>query len=384
MRVLFVTSPGLGHLFPTVPLAQAFRAAGHRVRYATGGLSLGVAEAGFDVVDVTPGLDYLPVYVPQGNGTEAEGPTGHPMFAEDPEDAELATLFARVSGVMVDGALAAARAWSPDLVVAPPLQGAGPLLAAALGVPLVEPRLGSYDSGARLRTLLRAGMDPHWARHGVTGEPPATIPLTTLPPSLTALLPEDRRTPEARPVRPVPFNGGTVLPDWLAETPRQPRIAVTLGTIEAQWGGLAILGPLMEAARGVEAEFVLTLGGGDPALLTDVPPNVRLVDWAPLDLLLDTCVAVIHHGGSGTMLTAAAAGLPQCVIPRGSYQQTGADLLPARGIGIVAEPGTLGAAECRALLKDERLRDNAHQVRDELLAMPTPAETVGALVESLG
>lgn len=383
MRVLFVTSPGLGHLFPTIPLAQAFRAAGHRVRYATGGLSLAAAEAGFDVVDVTPGLDYLPVYMPQEPGA-ADGTAAHPMFAEDPEDAELATLFARVSGVMVDGALAAARDWAPDLVVAPPLQGAGRLLAAALRVPLIEPRLGSYDSGARLRTLLRAGMEPHWARHGVTDEPPATLPLTTLPPSLTALLPEDRRTPEAWPLRHVPYNGGAVLPDWLREPARGPRIAVTLGTIEAQWGGIAILGPLMEAARGLDAEFVLTLGGGDPELLKDVPPNVRLVDWAPLDLLLDGCEAIIHHGGSGTMLTAAAAGLPQCVIPRGSYQQTGADLLPARGIGIVAEPGTLGAAECRTLLDDVRLRVNARQVKEELLAMPTPAETVGRLVASIG
>ncbi|MCQ6556766.1 DUF1205 domain-containing protein [Streptomyces sp. C10-9-1] len=383
MRVLFVTSPGLGHLFPTIPLAQAFRAAGHRVRYATGGLSLAAAEAGFDVVDVTPGLDYLPVYMPEEPGA-SESTADHPMFAEDPEDAELAALFARVSGVMVDGALAAARDWSPDLVVAPPLQGAGRLLAAALRVPLVEPRLGSYDSGSRLHTLLRAGMEPHWARHGVTGGPPATVPLTTLPPSLAARLPEDRRTPAARPLRHVPYNGGAVLPDWLREPPRLPRIAVTLGTIEARWGGIAILGPLMEAARGLEAEFVVTLGGGDPALLSDVPPNVRLVDWVPLDLLLDGCDAIIHHGGSGTMLTAAAAGLPQCVIPRGSYQQTGADLLPARGIGIVAEPGTLGAAECRTLLKDGRLRENARQVRSELLAMPTPAETVGRLVGSAG
>lgn len=382
MRVLFVTSPGLGHLFPTIPLAQAFRAAGHRVRYATGGLSLAAAEAGFDVVDVTPGLDYLPVYLPQEDA--GDGPADHPMFAEDPEDAELATLFARVSGVMVDGVLAAARDWPPDLVVAPPLQAAGRLVATASRTALIEPRLGSYDSGARLKSLLRTAMEPHWARHSVTGEPLRTIPLTTLPPSLTALLPEDRGTPDARPLRHVPYNGGAVLPDWLSQPSRLPRIAVTLGTIEAQWGGIAILGPLMEAARGFDAEFVVTLGGGDPALLGEVPPNVRLVDWAPLDLLLDTCAAVVHHGGSGTMLTAAAAGLPQCVIPRGSYQQTGADLLPARGIGIVADFETLGATECRTLLKDAGLRENARRVQAELLAMPAPAETVGRLVEAIG
>ena len=37
MRALFVTSPGLSHILPTVPLAHALRAAGHQVLYATGG-----------------------------------------------------------------------------------------------------------------------------------------------------------------------------------------------------------------------------------------------------------------------------------------------------------------------------------------------------------
>ncbi|MFD0395282.1 hypothetical protein ACFQ3Z_36395 [Streptomyces nogalater] len=39
MRALFITSPGLSHILPTVPLAQALRALGHEVRYATGATS---------------------------------------------------------------------------------------------------------------------------------------------------------------------------------------------------------------------------------------------------------------------------------------------------------------------------------------------------------
>lgn len=34
MRALFTTTPGLGHLFPMVPLAWAFRCAGHQVLVA--------------------------------------------------------------------------------------------------------------------------------------------------------------------------------------------------------------------------------------------------------------------------------------------------------------------------------------------------------------
>ncbi|TDC41955.1 DUF1205 domain-containing protein [Actinomadura sp. KC345] len=386
MRALFVASPGLGHLFPTVPLAQALRAAGHDVRYATGGLSVAASDAGFTVVDATPGLDYLKVYMPDDTSAEEDGDPvdGNPMFAEDPEDAQLARLFARVSGVMVDGVLEAARSWSPDLVVAPPLQGAGALAASALGLPLAELRLGSYDSGSGLRAMLREAMDADYERHGVTGAPAATAPISVLPPSFTALLPPERRSRDAWPMRHVPYNGGAVLPGWLLERPARPRIAVTLGTIEAQWGGIAVLRPLIAAAGGVDAEFVVTLGGGDATLLGPLPDNVRTVEWAPLDALLESCAAIVHHGGSGTTMTAVAAGIPQCVLPRGSYQQTGGEVIPRRGIGLIADADSIGAAECQALLKDEGMRDAAEQAREELRSMPSPAELVPELVGFAG
>lgn len=378
MRALFVTSPGLGHVFPTVPLAHALRAAGHEVRYATGGVSLAVAEAGMNVVDVTPGLDYLPLYMP------ADDDGDNPMFAQDPEDELLAKLFGRVSGAMVDGVLAAARSWHPDVLIAAPLQGAGLLAATALGLPYVELPLGSYDSGKSLSTMVRDAMTAHYERHGVTGQPPKTIRLTSILPSLAALLPQDKQAKDALPMRYVPYNGTRVLPDWLTHPPERPRIAVTLGSIEAQFGGITMLAPLMVAAGDVDAEFVLTLGGGDVSLLGPLPGNVRVVDWVPLDALLETCAAVIHHGGTGTMLTAVAAGIPQCVVPRGSYQQTAGEAVPGRGIGITADSATLGAAECQTLLRDETMRDAALDARAELMAMPAPAELVPRLVEFAG
>ena len=54
MRVLFVVTPGVGHLFPMVPLAWALRAAGHEVLIATTGAGLVAANAGLAVTDVAP------------------------------------------------------------------------------------------------------------------------------------------------------------------------------------------------------------------------------------------------------------------------------------------------------------------------------------------
>ncbi len=54
----------------------------------------------------------------------------------------------------------------------------------------------------------------------------------------------------------LPYNGGAVLPDWVRTRPEQPRIAVSLGTISP----LAAIGPLVEMAEQMDAEFVLAIG----------------------------------------------------------------------------------------------------------------------------
>ena len=57
MRVLVVSAPGVGHVFPMVPLTWALRAAGHDVLVATSSDGLAVAEAGLPVVDALPGVN---------------------------------------------------------------------------------------------------------------------------------------------------------------------------------------------------------------------------------------------------------------------------------------------------------------------------------------
>ncbi|MGW5849821.1 nucleotide disphospho-sugar-binding domain-containing protein [Streptomyces sp. NPDC055254] len=371
MRVLFVNSPGLGHIFPCVPLAHALTAAGHDVLYAQGGDVDAVAAAGVNVVDVTPGLDYATVFRPE----EID-------FSVDGGDEFVAALFARVSGVTVDRVVEVARAWSPDLVVHSPLQGAGPLVARAIGVPAVSVVTGPADSAPRIGDLMRDHMKEHYLRHGVASEPAPGLRLNSIPPSLLELLPQRVRADDDVPVRYVPFNGNGELPGWLLEPPGRPRIAVTLGSIAGLWGGLAVLAPLVAAAADTDAEFVVTLGGGDPSLLGELPSNVRTVDWLSLGPLLRTCQGLIHHGGSGTSAVAMAAGVPQCVMPLSPDQKDNERAVVERGIAIGASAETIGTAEFHALLHDEGLRAAAAEVRDEAAAMPSPAALVGRL-ESL-
>ncbi|MYS67385.1 DUF1205 domain-containing protein [Streptomyces sp. SID5473] len=368
MRVLFVSSPGLGHIFPTVPLAHALTASGHEVLYAQGGDVGSVAAAGVNVVDVTPGLDYATVFRPE----EID-------FSVDGGDEFVSALFAKVSGVTVDRVLEVARSWSPDLIVHSPLQGAGPLAAGALGVPAVSVVTGPADSAPRIDGLLRDHMKEHYLRHGVAPEPAPGIRLNSMPRSLLELLPEQVRGADDVPVRYVPYNGNGELPGWLLEPPRRPRIAVTLGSIAGLWGGLAVLAPLVAAAADTDAEFVVTLGGGDPSLLGELPPNVTTVDWLPLAPLLAVCGGLIHHGGSGTTAVAMALGVPQCVMPLSPDQKDNERAVVERGIAVGAAAETVGTAEFRALLEDDGMRRAAAEVRDETAAMPSPAALVGRL-----
>ncbi|MEU1238185.1 nucleotide disphospho-sugar-binding domain-containing protein [Micromonospora aurantiaca] len=374
MRVLFIPSPGLSHILPTVPLAHALQAAGHHVRYAGGGEIHAVAEAGLCGVDASPGADYAKLFIPD----ETDGVD--PMHSDEAGVADLAAMFARVSGAVVNGALAFAKQWRPDLVVYTPTQGAGPLVAAALGIPCAELPLGPADGEEQLPSLIRAAMATDYERNAVGGSPGTRVRLMPMAPSIESLLPGPH-TPGAWPVRYQPYNGGAILPEWLVEAPARPRIAVTLGTIDARWGGIAQLAPFIEAAGSVEAEFVLTLGGGDEALLGKLPQNVRVIEWLPLGVLLESCAGIIHHGGSGTIMTALVAGVPQCVIPQGSFQNIGRDVLVKRGIGFSTSSAQLGPAECRRLLEDDSMREAARDAASEAATMPPVADLVPRLVQ---
>lgn len=181
----------------------------------------------------------------------------------------------------------------------------------------------------------------------------------------------------------LPHNGTMALPEWLSRPSDSPRIVVTLGSIEAMFDGIAVLAPLLSEAGRTDAEFVVTLGGGDPELLGELPGNVRLVEWIPLDALLATASAIIHHGGTGTMLTALACGVPQCVIPQGSYQRIAADAVEKAGVGVSAAPDSVGEVQFARLLEED-LRRRVREVRAEMLAMPTPSDVaarVTALIE---
>ncbi|MEU7180504.1 MULTISPECIES: nucleotide disphospho-sugar-binding domain-containing protein [Streptomyces] len=373
MRVLFAGPPFFGLLYPMVPLAQALRAAGHEVLMGTCGAAVGhTVRAGLPAVDCAPGLDPDARYAQLERDRRGKRPPTPGEGGEPPRGQG----FSFFSDEMADRMVTLARHWRPDLVVHTPNGVVGQLVAARLGIPSVLHAVGFGHTAAHVRMMNNA-LAGAYDRHGLTGPEPLAAWLDVTPPSMTATTEPDRWF-----LRHVPYNGGAALPEWLFTPTARPRVAVTLGTVRPVVDGVSPVRWVVDAARAVDAEFVLALGGADLADLGPLPENVRPVDWIPLNALLAAGDAVIHHGGAGTTLAALDSGLPQIVLGEGADRPANAAAVRDRGCGLVpAGPDACTPELVERLLTDEELRTQARAVAAEMAALPSPADLVGRLVE---
>ncbi|CAM5592555.1 MULTISPECIES: nucleotide disphospho-sugar-binding domain-containing protein [Streptomyces] len=377
MRVLVTTSHGAGHVFPPIALAHALRAAGHDVLFAVPGASCAhVARAGLHAFDSSPTADTEEIF---GRLLAERGMTFDRFRTDSPEAVTLAAeLFARTSEATVERTVEVATAWRPDLVLYTELQGAGPLVAALLGVPAVEHTISCHHF-RQISSRFGPWLAAVYRQYGLDGPPPppaATI--DTRPPSIATY------DLGGWPMRALPYTTGAMLPPWLLERPARPRVAVTLGTLRPQLSGVGELRTVVRAAGAVDAEFVLALGDAGPAELGPLPANVRAEGWLPLTALLATCTAMIHHGGNGTTLAGLGAGVRHLVLPGGADDYEVARILRARGVAMVSSPEAVDADLLRHLLTDDALLAAAAEVRDETAALPSPAAIVPRLEKLAG
>ncbi|MEV6116056.1 glycosyltransferase [Streptomyces sp. NPDC052109] len=392
MRILVTTSPGHGHTFATVPLTWAFRAAGHEVLFATAGRLPAdlpaVVGAGLHVAEIASRerMEALREQLRARTRAEADrlGLSPAQMAGRQIEEcrrarevrdgngwAFAARIFGPMSAGTLDGLVEVGLRWQPDLVVFESMQGGGPLVAALLGVPAVEHPIG-FARGPQVVDALAAYLAGDYARYGVR-PPRRSTALDVSPPSMGI------GPAYGRPMRYVPFNGGGLVGDWLAPRTGRPRIAVTLGTVlpEQGPGGFA---PVIETAARLDAEFLLTAEHARLAEYGPLPDNVRGCGYVPLRVLLESCDALVHHGGSSTTLTALDAGVPQLVLPHMSDHFINAEAVRRRGCGVVVEDTTAVADALGATLGDLALGAAAREVRAEMAALPAPAQVADELV----
>ncbi len=369
MRMLFTGPAAPTHVFPMVPTAQALRAAGHEVLFAAPAPFDRLRQAGFPIVEIGDGSSLRDSF-------EAVLPAGEPFRYARPhmtqdENLDLAAAaFAHASRPTVDGLLAVAEEWGADLLVHDSCLASAQLVAAKLGIPAALQNFG-LGSGLDMAGRLAGHFTDLYEKHGLAG-PAATTPLNIVPESLGG-------DPGGLRMRYLPYNGGGTVPADLLRRGTRPRVAVTLGTVIAGTDGLAAIGRLVAAAAGVDADFLLAVGGADLAELGPLPANVRPLPWVPLAELLRVCDALVHHGGSGSTLTGLQAGVPQLVLPQGADNFIAAETLAAAGAGLRAGSADVDTALLTRLVTDPGLHAAAARLRAENDALPTPAATVPAI-----
>ncbi|GGW82191.1 glycosyl transferase [Streptomyces lucensis JCM 4490] len=400
MRVLFIPLAAASHYYPMVPLAWALRAAGHEVCVAAQpAVADAVVRSGMQICPVGASFDLL-----GGLGEaqqELRRETGRSLagFGEMtaiPEDVRRRFVAARnaahtgAAAAMAGELVAFAGHWRPDVIVGDVVALAGPLLAGVLDVPLVYqawgpqlPAMARFPGhGAPVETWpgeLRA----LYERFGVPPRPVAgALTVDPCPPSLHV-----HELPHRLVTRFVPYNGSAVIPDWLRTPPRRPRVGVSwsVSNFAHLAGQKAPLATVVEALDGLDADLVVTAAAQDRDHLGPVPAGVRVEEGLPLNLLAATCSAVVDHAGAGTMLTVAAAGVPQVMLPQEPGQLRNAETVAAVGAGILIRGPQTDPARIRTavedLLTEGHWTEAARKLRDENAAQATPAQAARVIAD---
>ena len=385
MRVLVSAWAWPSHYLPLVPTLQALRAAGHDVLVASQPrLGETVRRSGLPFAACGADVDHEALRRRQMSGlTHADVPPAPPpgqsakVWTADEwlRVSKVFSVFAARSELMLDDLAGVARAYRPDLVLFEPTTYAGPLVAALLGVPAVR-HLHGVDLTYQAREVVPALIAPLAARLGLGAvDPLGDHTLDPCPPSMQ-IPTHVTRTVQ----RYVPYNGPAAVPPWLIGEPRRPRVCLTWGATTSSLGGGFAPPTVLDALSGERLEIVVAVTAADRERLGPQPAHVRVVESLALHLVLPSCAALIHQGGFGSTLTAAALGVPQLVLPQLVDQTFQAARLRATGsAAVLTAAETDGPAigeRVRALLDDPAYADAAAALRAEIAAVPAPADVV--------
>jgi UDP:flavonoid glycosyltransferase YjiC (YdhE family) len=374
VRLLFTFAGGAGHAEPLVPIATAAMAAGHAVAFAGRPYVVArLAERGFTVFPDTDD----PVEPP---------PEVTPLLEYDVEREERALRegFARFhGGRRVGVVLELCAEWRPDVIVCDEVDFGAMIAAERTGIPHATVLV--IAAGSLIRPeVVGEPLDLVRAEHGLPPDPDLTMParhlvLSPMPPSLRD--PALPLPPTAHSIRPGSLEPNEP-PSWVADL-SGPIVYFTLGTIFDMESG-DLIARALAGLRELPVDVVATMSPNvDPG---PQPPNVRIESHVTHAALFPHCAAVVSHGGSGTVVDAMAAGLPQVVLPMGADQPLNAARIEALGAGIVldvlrATPAEIGDA-VRTVLEEPAYRAAAERVRAEAWALPGPEHAV-ALLERL-
>jgi UDP:flavonoid glycosyltransferase YjiC (YdhE family) len=291
--------------------------------------------------------------------------------APGPEAAEL------FAGTRVDLTWDAAeqqvRRFRPDLLVCDPLDFVGPTVAASMGLPWA-----THGISGGLPPAFMSALTQRWHQQLAARRLAPTIRLAYLDPYPDALHGNEAVHPSDRlPVRVEPFDrpGSQFTPPVFQNA--APRVLLSLGTSLED--------------NSLEPDLTRNLAtAGYNVLVTRSAPagvqrtsNIRYLGFVPLARVLPEVSAVISAGGTGTLLSALAAGLPLVIRPVMADQPLNATRAEHLGVSRTLRTSTDVARLIGEVLDDPRYREAAERVRRANAALPSPGAVLSDLLSRL-
>jgi UDP:flavonoid glycosyltransferase YjiC (YdhE family) len=380
--ISFAAIPAFGHLYPLLPLAEACKRAGSEVSVATG----------------APFLDALPL--PTAVGIEGGvgiddviGETFRRYPSLDGAMQFLAAFFGDVNPRTTIPMLR--RTWQerrPDLVVREGLNAGPAVVAAELGIPVVSFGIVQWWPihaglvGAAREAVTRAEDTPAPWELAEAAVADGLATMTLVDPIPLSFPRRGEQPVDVLPIRPDGWSDPRVpLPELPASG--RPLVYLTLGTVS--YGAVEVLRRAIEEVAPLDVDVVVGAGPeADLSLLGDLPANVHAHRYLPQAALLPQTSVIVHHGGMGTTLSAAAVGVPQLLLPQGADQAINAHTATEVGFGRALEgddqqvPGAIAGA-VTALLANGPERRAAAELAAEIVAMPSPDDVAAQLLARL-
>jgi UDP:flavonoid glycosyltransferase YjiC (YdhE family) len=386
MRVGVASHGAIGHIYPLLGFADALLVAGHDVIILTSSdLTALLTELGYaaEAVGETVGWGLAQV-----QSRYPELTTTLPAEQAWRLDAEL---FAdALPRAMAPALVTAFSSRRPDLVLYESTNLGAALAAAELDIPAVCLDLWAVGCWHVKRSELAQRISAVWAER-------SAVPLTFDPLLGRAHLdpaPPSLRNPAGTegnsirmPTRQIAWGDPRIsLTSWLTRHHSRPVVYLTLGTVG--WGTVDLLRDVLAGLAELPVDVLVAIGSYfEPSQLGPLPDSVWVERFVRQDLVLPHVDLAVHHGGSGTLLGAAAEGLPQLVTPMGADQFQNSEALAFSGAGVALPQGSVTAAAVqdgvRQLIDDPNYRAAAYRIRGEILALPTPADRIDDLIALL-
>jgi UDP:flavonoid glycosyltransferase YjiC (YdhE family) len=379
VKIMFASLGAYGHLYPMMPLAIACADAGQEVLIATG----------------KPFLERLPVPTVTGypetlelDWAIEETRRRHPYLHG--EQFSMA-MFADVTAEQVTPTMITqCERIRPDLVIFEGMDVGAGVAASVLGIPATAYAiaLASFVYSSLHPATVGYQREVWLQRNRTPPERDGLLAAALINPAPPMLRRTDGTPAPTIPIRSVAYNeSGAAVPAWLAARRTRARIYLTLGTVS--FGAVEVLSCAISEIAPLDVDILVAVGPeGEPAALGELPDNVHIERFVAQSEVLPLVDLIVHHGGTGTVLGALEAGLPQLLLPQGADQFINAEMLTTAGAvraltNEAQRPGAIGEA-VQALLGDCPERRVAARLRDEIAAMPAPDEVVPALLELAG